>query len=193
MTETLAKRQIEPSEHQQPGVTVWFTGLSGVGKTTISRTLANKLKSYGYKVETLDGDVVRQNLTKGLGFSKEDRDENIRRIGFVAELLTRNQVIVLVAVISPYQEVRQEVRERIGNFVEVYANAPLEVCEQRDVKGLYKKARAGEIKNFTGIDDPYEPPISPEVECRTDVETQEESVSKVFAKLQELGYLGLQA
>jgi adenylylsulfate kinase len=193
MTETLAKRQIEPSEHQQPGVTVWFTGLSGVGKTTISRALANKLKSYGYKVETLDGDVVRQNLTKGLGFSKEDRDENIRRIGFVAELLTRNQVIVLVAVISPYQEVRQEVRERIGNFVEVYANAPLEVCEQRDVKGLYKKARAGEIKNFTGIDDPYEPPISPEVECRTDVETQEESVSKVFAKLQELGYLGLQA
>jgi adenylylsulfate kinase len=193
MTETLAKHQIEPSEHQQPGVTVWFTGLSGAGKTTISRTLANKLKSYGYKVETLDGDVVRQNLTKGLGFSKEDRDENIRRIGFVAELLTRNQVIVLVAVISPYREVRQEVRERIGNFVEVYANAPLEMCEQRDVKGLYKKARTGEIKNFTGIDDPYEAPLSPEVECRTDLETQEESVSKVLAKLQELGYLDLPA
>lgn len=193
MTETLAKRQIESSEHQQPGVTVWFTGLSGAGKTTISRALANKLKSYGYKVETLDGDVVRQNLTKGLGFSKEDRDENIRRIGFVAELLTRNQVIVLVAVISPYREVRQEVRERIGNFVEVYANAPLEVCEQRDVKGLYKKARTGEIKNFTGIDAPYEPPLSPEVECRTDLETQEESVSKVLAKLQELGYLDLPA
>jgi adenylylsulfate kinase len=193
MTETLAKHQIEPSEHQQAGVTVWFTGLSGAGKTTISRTLANKLKSYGYKVETLDGDVVRQNLTKGLGFSKEDRDENIRRIGFVAELLTRNQVIVLVAVISPYREVRQEVRERIGNFVEVYANAPLEMCEQRDVKGLYKKARTGEIKNFTGIDDPYEAPLSPEVECRTDLETQEESVSKVLAKLQELGYLDLPA
>jgi adenylylsulfate kinase len=193
MTETLAKRQIESSEHQQAGVTVWFTGLSGAGKTTISRALADKLKSYGYKVETLDGDVVRQNLTKGLGFSKEDRDENIRRIGFVAELLTRNQVIVLVAVISPYREVRQEVRERIGNFVEVYANAPLEVCEQRDVKGLYKKARTGEIKNFTGIDDPYEAPLSPEVECRTDLETQEESVSKVLAKLQELGYLDLPA
>jgi adenylylsulfate kinase len=133
--------------------------------------------------------VVRQNLTKGLGFSKEDRDENIRRVGFVAGLLTRNQVIVLVSAISPYQEIRQEVRERIGNFVEVYVNAPLEVCEQRDVKGLYKKARAGEIKNFTGIDDPYEPPLNPEVECRTDLESLEESVSKVLAKLRELGYL----
>jgi len=178
-------------EHQQPGVTIWFTGLSGAGKTTISRAIEQALQSKGYKrIESLDGDVVRQNLTKGLGFSKEDRDENIRRVGFVANILTRNQVIVLVSAISPYQEIRQELRERIGNFVEVYVNAPLAICEQRDVKGLYKKARAGEIKNFTGIDDPYEPPLNPEVECRTDLESLEESVAKVLAKLQELGYLG---
>ncbi len=189
MTETVTETRLESREHQQPGVTVWFTGLSGAGKTTISRAVDKELKSYSYNVEILDGDVVRQNLTKGLGFSKEDRDENIRRVGFVAGLLTRNQVIVLVSAISPYQEIRQEVRERIGNFVEVYVNAPLEVCEQRDVKGLYKKARAGEIKNFTGIDDPYEPPLNPEVECRTDLESLEESVSKVLAKLRELGYL----
>jgi adenylylsulfate kinase len=134
---------------------------------------------------------VRQNLTKGLGFSKEDRDENIRRVGVVSALLTRNEVIVLVSAISPYQETRQEVRHRIGNFVEVYVNAPLEVCEKRDVKGLYKKARSGEIKNFTGINDPYQPPLNPEVECRTDLETLEESVSKVLAKLKALGYLRL--
>jgi adenylylsulfate kinase len=126
-----------------------------------------------------------------LGFSKEDRDENVRRVGFVASLLTRNQVIVLVSAISPYREIREEVRQRIGNFIEVYVNAPLEVCEQRDVKGLYKKARSGEIKNFTGIDDPYEPPLNPEVECRTDLESLEESVAKVLAKLRELGYIGL--
>lgn len=191
MTETVAERQNDLIKYQQPGVTVWFTGLSGAGKTTISRAVGNRLKSYGQKLEILDGDVVRLNLCKGLGFSKEDRDENIRRVGFVAELLTRNQVIVLVSAISPYQEIRQEVRERIGNFVEVYVNAPLEVCEQRDVKGLYKKARAGEIKNFTGIDDPYEPPLNSEVECRTDLESLEESVSKVLAKLRELGYFSL--
>ncbi|CAA9238232.1 Adenylylsulfate kinase [uncultured Coleofasciculus sp.] len=191
MTETVTENRIKFMEHQQPGVTIWFTGLSGAGKTTISRAIEQALQSKGYKrIEILDGDVVRQNLTKGLGFSKEDRDENIRRVGFVANILTRNQVIVLVSAISPYQEIRQEVRERIGNFVEVYVNAPLTVCEQRDVKGLYKKARAGEIKNFTGIDDPYEPPLNPEVECRTDLESLEESVAKVLAKLQELGYLG---
>lgn len=191
MTETIAEHQIDLIKCQQPGVTVWFTGLSGAGKTTISRVVEHRLKSYGQKIEILDGDVVRLNLCKGLGFSKEDRDENIRRVGFVANLLTRNQVTVLVSAISPYRDVRQEVRERIVNFVEVYVNAPLEVCEQRDVKGLYKKARAGEIKNFTGIDDPYEPPLNPEVECRTDLETLEESASKVLAKLRELGYLGL--
>ncbi|AFZ19200.1 adenylyl-sulfate kinase [Allocoleopsis franciscana] len=191
MTETIAERQSDWSNVQQPGVTVWFTGLSGAGKTTISRAVGNQLKSYGQKLEILDGDVVRLNLCKGLGFSKEDRDENIRRVAFVAGLLTRNQVTVLVSAISPYREIRQEVRERIGNFVEVYVNAPLQVCEQRDVKGLYKKARAGEIKNFTGIDDPYEPPFNPDVECKTDLETVEESVSKVLAKLRELGYVGL--
>ena len=191
MTQTVSESRIEFMEYQQPGVTVWFTGLSGAGKTTISSAIEKKLKSYGYKVEVLDGDVVRQNLTKGLGFSKEDRDENIRRVGFVADLLTRNQVIVLVSAISPYREIREEVRHRIGNFVEVYVNAPLEVCEKRDVKGLYKKARSGEIKNFTGINDPYEPPLNPEVECRTDLETLEESVAKVLAKLEELSYLPL--
>lgn len=191
MTQRVYEDEIECMEPQQPGVTVLFTGLSGAGKTTISSAIEKKLKSYGYKVEVLDGDVVRQNLTKGLGFSKEDRDENIRRVGFVAGLLTRNQIIVIVSAISPYQEIRQELRHRIGNFVEVYVNAPLEVCEKRDVKGLYKKARSGEIKNFTGINDPYQPPLNPEVECRTDLETLEESVSKVLAKLQELGYLCL--
>ncbi|MBD0344531.1 MAG: adenylyl-sulfate kinase [Coleofasciculus sp. Co-bin14] len=191
MTETISENQVELMQFQQPGVTVWFTGLSGAGKTTISRAVEKELKSYGYRVEVLDGDLVRQNLTKGLGFSKDDRDENIRRVGFVAELLTRNQVSVLVSAISPYRDIRQEVRQKIGNFVEVYVNAPLEVCEQRDVKGLYKKARAGEIKNFTGIDDPYESPLNPEVECRTDLETLEESVSKVLGKLRELGYLGM--
>jgi adenylylsulfate kinase len=173
---------------KQRGVTVWFTGLSGAGKTTVSQAVEKELRSQGYKIEVLDGDIVRQNLTKGLGFSKADRDENIRRIGFVAHLLTRNGVIVLVSAISPYREIREEVRQRIGDFVEVYVNAPLEICEQRDVKGLYKKARAGEIKNFTGIDDPYEPPLNPEVECKTDQETIEESVAKVLARL-ELDYL----
>lgn len=171
------------------GVTIWFTGLSGAGKTTISQAVANALRSQGHRLEVLDGDIVRQNLTKGLGFSKADRDENIRRIGFVAHLLTRNGVIVLVSAISPYQEVREEVRQRIGNFVEVYVNAPLAICEERDVKGLYKRARSGEIKGFTGIDDPYEPPLSPDIECRTDREDISASVAKVFSKLEQLGYL----
>jgi len=170
-------------KHQ--GMTLWFTGLSGAGKTTISKAVEARLREQGYKVEVLDGDVVRENLTKGLGFSKADRDENIRRIGFVAQLLTRNGVIVIVSAISPYRAIRDEVRGKIGNFVEIYVNAPLAVCEERDVKGLYKKARAGEIKSFTGIDDPYEPPLNPEVECRTDRETLAESVEKVMAKLNE--------
>ena len=173
------------------GVTVWFTGLSGAGKTTISTALERTLRDRGFKLESLDGDIVRQNLTKGLGFSKADRDENIRRIGFVANLLTRNGVIVLVSAISPYREIRDEVRGRIGNFVEVFVNAPVEVCEQRDVKGLYAKARAGEIKGFTGVDDPYEAPSTPEVECRTDLESLEESVAKVLATLHERGFVSL--
>ncbi|GBF79011.1 adenylyl-sulfate kinase [Aphanothece sacrum] len=174
---------------KQSGVTIWLTGLSGAGKTTITEALEQKLREGNYSLEVLDGDIVRTNLTKGLGFSKEDRDENIRRIGFVANLLTRNGVIVLVSAISPYREIREEVRGKIGNFVEVFVNAPLAVCEGRDVKGLYKRARAGEIKSFTGIDDPYEPPLDPEVECRTDLETLEESVNKIWHKLETMGYL----
>ncbi|MEO1590015.1 MAG: adenylyl-sulfate kinase [Cyanobacteria bacterium J06632_22] len=174
-------------EHR--GVTVWFTGLSGSGKTTITQALAAKLREMDVKLEVLDGDIVRTNLTKGLGFSKEDRDENIRRIGFVSHLLTRNGVIVLVSAISPYKSVRDEVRDRIGDFVEVYASAPVEVCEERDVKGLYAKARSGEIKNFTGVSDPYEAPDNPEVNCETQSETLEESVNKVFSKLEEMGYI----
>jgi adenylylsulfate kinase len=173
----------------QRGVTLWFTGLSGAGKTTISDAVEVAIRAQGRNLERLDGDIVRENLTKGLGFSKEDRDTNIRRIGFVAHLLTRNGVIVLVSAISPYRNIRDEVRQEIGDFIEVYVNAPLNVCESRDVKGLYKRARAGEIKQFTGIDDPYEAPLNPEVECRTDLETLEESTAKVLAKLQELGYL----
>jgi adenylylsulfate kinase len=171
------------------GVTVWFTGLSGAGKTTISLEVEEALRERGYRVEPLDGDIVRQNLTKGLGFSKADRDENIRRIGFVAHLLSRNGVIVLVSAISPYREIRDEVRGRIGDFVEVFVNAPLATCEQRDVKGLYQKARAGEIKGFTGIDDPYEEPLKPEVECRTDLESVSESVAKVLGTLESRGYV----
>ncbi|MDX2229799.1 MAG: adenylyl-sulfate kinase [Leptolyngbyaceae cyanobacterium bins.349] len=165
---------------QQLGLTVWFTGLSGAGKTTISQHVYESLYTSGYKVELLDGDLVRQTLTKGLGFSQADREENIRRIGFVAHLLTRNDVIVLVSAISPYRAVRDQVRQQIGAFIEVYVNAPLEVCEQRDVKGLYQRARAGEIKQFTGIDDPYEAPMNPEVICYTQVEAIDQSVTKVM-------------
>ncbi len=173
----------------QRGVAVWFTGFSGAGKSTIATALTKELKSQGYGIEVLDGDEIRENLTKGLGFSKEDRDTNIRRIGFVAKLLARNGVIVLVPVISPYRSIREEMREQIGHFVEVFVNAPIEVCEQRDVKGLYQKVRAGEIKQFTGIDDPYEPPLKPEIECRTDLEELDESVAKIVNKLKELSYI----
>ncbi|XGB41193.1 MAG: adenylyl-sulfate kinase [Nodosilinea sp. LVE1205-7] len=178
---------------QRRGVTVWFTGLSGSGKSTIARALEAQLREWGYGLELLDGDIVRTNLTKGLGFSREDRDENIRRIGFVSHLLTRNGVIVLVSAISPYRDIRDEVRDRIDDFIEVYVDAPLEVCEGRDVKGLYKRARAGEIKQFTGIDDPYEAPLNPEVHCRTHQETIEESVVKVLSQLESLGYIQVPA
>jgi adenylylsulfate kinase len=174
---------------RQRGVTVWMTGFSGAGKSTITDALAIELVKRGYDIEVLDGDVMRENLTKGLGFSKEDRDTNLRRIGFVAELLTKHNVITIVPVISPYRSMRQEMREKIGSFVEVFVNAPLNVCEERDVKGLYKRARAGEIKMFTGIDDPYEPPTNPEIECRTDLEELNESVEKVINGLKKLGYI----
>jgi bifunctional enzyme CysN/CysC len=162
------------------GLTIWLTGLSSAGKSTIAQALYEKLWAKGYKIEWLDGDVVRQHLNKGLGFSKEDRDENIRRIGFVAELLTRNGVIVLVSAISPYRAVRDEVRRRIGNFIEVYVQAPLETCEQRDLKGIYRRGRAGELQRVTGLDDPYEPPLEPEVVCHTDRQTVAESVANVL-------------
>jgi len=161
------------------GLAVWLTGLSSAGKSTLSKAVYERLWARGFRVELIDGDEVRRYLSRELGFSKEDRDENIRRIGFIAELLTRNGVIALVGAISPYRKLRQEMRDSIANFLEVYVNAPLNVCEGRDVKGLYRRARAGEIPSFTGIDDPYEPPLAPEVECRTDLETIAESADKV--------------
>jgi adenylyl-sulfate kinase len=169
------------------GFTVWLTGMSGAGKSTISQLLEQRLRAAGAKVELLDGDVVRTHLSKGLGFSKEDRDENIRRIGFVCELLSRNGVIVIAAAISPYRAVREEVRARIPDFVEVYVECPLAVLVDRDVKGLYKKALAGEIRHFTGVSDPYEAPVAAEVVVNSSLETPEESVGKVWEKLEELG------
>jgi len=172
-----------------PGFTLWFTGLSGAGKSTISGIIEKRLREAGAKVEVLDGDVVRENLSKGLGFSKEDRDINIRRIGFVCELLSRNGVIAIVAAISPYRAVREEIRSRIRNFVEIYVECPLEVVSDRDVKGLYKKAMAGEIPQFTGVTDPYEPPLHPEVVVHSASETPEESAVRVWAKLEDLGLI----
>ena len=171
------------------GVTLWFTGLSGSGKTTIAREVERELRARGRRVEILDGDIVRTNLSKGLGFSKEDRDTNVKRIGFVANLLSRNGVVAITAAISPYRAVRDEVRVTTENFVEVFARAPLEVCESRDVKGLYAKARAGEIKGFTGIDDPYEEPINADIVCDTDKESVEESAAKVMSELERLGFV----
>jgi adenylylsulfate kinase len=171
------------------GFTIWFTGLSGAGKTTLSTRIAEVLKARGRKVEVLDGDVVRTNLSQGLGFSREDRDTNIRRIGFVAKLLTRNDVAVVVAAISPYRAVRDEVRQDIGAFVEVYARCPLDELIHRDVKGLYARALKGEVTQFTGVSDPYEEPVNPEVVADTDRETVDESVEKIVAALEQLGYL----
>ena len=171
------------------GFTLWFTGLSGAGKSTISTMVEQELRRRGHRVELLDGDVVRTNLSKGLGFSKEDRDENVRRIGFVCQLLSRHGVAAIAAFISPYREIRDEVRSKIGSFVEVYVECPIETLIERDVKGLYKKALAGEIANFTGVSDPYEPPLNPEVVVRTSDETPEQSVAKIMARLEALGYL----
>src|ERR1044071_7282168 len=154
----------------EKGFTVWFTGLSGAGKTTLARLVEAELRNRGHRVEVLDGDIIRTNLSKGLGFSKEDRDTNIRRIGFVCDLLTRNGVVAISAAISPYREIRDEVRKQIGNFVEVYVKCPVPVLAQRDVKGLYAKALKGEIKNFTGVSDPYEEPLHPEIVVESDKE-----------------------
>jgi adenylylsulfate kinase len=166
------------------GLTVWFTGLSSAGKTSISQALEAVFQAEGYRVEWLDGDAVRRHLSRDLGFSAADRNENIRRIGKLAAEFTGQGAIVLVSAISPYRAGRDEARRAIGNFLEVWVHAPLEVCESRDVKGLYRRARRGEIQNVTGIDDPYEPPLAPEVECRTDLETLEQSVAKVRAAVE---------
>ena len=174
---------------RRQGFTVWFTGLPSSGKTTLSRLLHKELDELGLAAEVLDGDEVRQRLTKGLGFTKEGRDENIRRIAYVAKLLTRVGGIAITAAISPYRELRDLARAEIGSFVEVHVNCPLQVCMQRDVKGLYAKALKGEIPNFTGISDPYEPPLNPEVTLYTDRESPEESIKKILVKLVDLNCL----
>jgi len=177
----------------QKGFTVWLTGLSGSGKTTIAKLVAQELRDRKLRVERLDGDIVRRSLTSDLGFSKEDRDRNIERVTFVAKLLTRNGVGVLCSFISPYRERRARSREEIGQFIEVYVECPVETCAERDVKGLYEKAFAGEIENFTGVSDPYEPPENPEIICHTAQETPEESAAKIIAYLEREGYIPTQA
>jgi len=174
---------------ERDGFTLWFTGLPCSGKSAVGDRVAAILKDKGLRVERLDGDVVRQDLTRDLGFSKKDRDENIRRVTFVAKLLSRNGVAVLTSFISPYREMRDRARAECANFVEVYAKCPVEVCIQRDVKGMYQKAIRGEIKEFTGVSDPYEEPINAEIVLETDKETVDESVQRVLRRLTELGLL----
>ena len=167
------------------GFCLWFTGLSGSGKSTITTHLVKELRKRGSKLEVLDGDVVRENLSKGLGFSKEDRDTNIRRIAFVANLLSRNDVPVITAAISPYRDIRDEARQMMGDrFIEAYVKASVETCERRDIKGLYAKARAGEIKEFTGVSDPYEPPRNPELVIETERQSPEQSAGQILAYLE---------
>ncbi len=171
------------------GVTVWLTGLPSSGKSTLAHALSRELRARQLPVEILDGDVVRTHLSKGLGFSREDRELNVKRIGFVSHLLTKHGVFVIVAAVSPYREARDWCRRQIGNFIEVFVQTPVAVCEERDVKGLYKKARAGEIQGFTGVDDAYEEPLNPEVVVKTSAESAEESVAKILAGMEKLGYL----
>jgi adenylylsulfate kinase len=173
----------------QRGFTVWFTGLPSSGKSTLAEILFGELEGRGLKVELLDGDVVRTNLSKGLGYSREDRDTNILRIGWVAERLTYHGVAVIVSAISPYRETRDQVRKQVGDFVEVFVSCPVEECARRDVKGLYEKAMRGEITEFTGVSDPYEPPLDPEVTVETDKATPEECIELILDRLSELGYL----
>jgi adenylyl-sulfate kinase len=175
------------------GFTLWFTGLSGAGKSTLSAPIADRLRTAGYRVEVLDGDEVRTHLSKGLGFSKEDRDTNIRRIGWVAKTLAKHGVVAITAAISPYKDIRQEVRREVSDagagFVEIFVDCPVNVLAERDVKGLYKKALAGEIKHFTGVSDPYEAPDNPDVVVDTSRESIDESVAKILTKLRELGFV----
>jgi adenylyl-sulfate kinase len=171
------------------GFTLWFTGLSGSGKSTLSEQIAPALRGRGLKVEILDGDEVRTNLSKGLGFSKEDRDTNIRRIGYVCNLLSRNGVVAISAAISPYREIRDELRDRIENFVEVYTECSIEELTRRDPKGLYERALSGEIANFTGISDPYEEPLSPEIKVNTEAESMPESLDKILRALEVMGHI----
>jgi len=174
---------------EQKGVTLWFTGLPCSGKSTIADAVAKELRQRGLRAERLDADIIRKHLWKELGYSKEDRDENIRRVTFLAKLLTRNGIIVLTSFISPYTELRDYARREIGNFVEIYVKCPVEVCIQRDTRGMYKRAIAGELQNFTGISDPYEEPVTPELVIESDKESLEESVTKVITKMKELDYL----
>ena len=171
------------------GFTLWFTGLSGAGKSTIANLVAGELRTRGHNVEILDGDEVRTNLSKGLGFSKEDRDTNIRRIGYVCNLLARNGVIAISAAISPYREIRDEIRRSHQRFFEVYMKCSIEKLSERDVKGLYKKALAGEIKNFTGVSDPYEEPLNPELVLDTGAERVEQSLQKLLKTLEVSNYI----
>jgi adenylylsulfate kinase len=173
----------------EKGFVLWFTGLPSSGKSILARMAEERLLEMGLKVEVLDGDEVRKNLSKGLGFSKEDRDTNIRRVGYVCKLLSRNGIGAIACCISPYREIRNEVRKDVGNFVEVYVKCPIDVLKERDVKGLYKKALKGEIKGFTGVDDPYEEPEKPEVIVETDKESPEQSCNKIIKTLELLGYI----
>jgi len=195
MTHALPLLTLSPSSTAEParsgGVTVWLTGLSGAGKSTLASAVADLLRPHRVPVEVLDGDEVRRNLSQGLGFSRADRDTNIRRIGYVAELLTRHGVVVLVAAISPYRAVRDEVRLGIGRFVEVFVRASLEECARRDVKGLYVKALAGEISAFTGVSDPYEEPLSPDLVIDTEREPVDAAAARLVVQLRALGYLEL--
>lgn len=174
---------------ENTGFTLWFTGLSGSGKSTLANILVERLRGAGQRIELLDGDEVRTNLTKDLGFSKEDRDTNITRIAYVAKLLSRNGVIAITAAISPYREARDRARAEIENFVEIFVDCPLEVCIERDVKGLYARAIRGEIPNFTGVSDPYEPPSHPEITVHSNQSSPEESVENILRSLIGLGRL----